>query len=46
MSNCCGAEPSFISDEICGDCLEHAEFDEDDEQISRCTNDNRERAVQ
>jgi hypothetical protein len=31
MSNCCGAEPSFISDEICGDCLEHAEFDEDDE---------------
>ena len=30
-SNCCGAEPSFISDEICGDCLEHAEFDEDDE---------------
>jgi hypothetical protein len=31
MSNCCGAEPSFISDEICGDCLEHAEFDEDNE---------------
>ena len=31
MSNCCGAEPSFISDEICGDCLEHAEFDEGDE---------------
>ena len=31
MSNCCGAEPSFISDEICGDYLEHAEFDEDDE---------------
>lgn len=32
MSNCCGAEPSYISDEICGDCLEHAEFnDENDE---------------
>lgn len=31
MSNCCGAEPSFLSEELCGDCLEHAEFDEDDE---------------
>lgn len=32
MSNCCGAEPSYLSDEICGDCLEHAEFnDENDE---------------
>ena len=27
-SNCCGAEPSYISDELCGDCLEWAEFDE------------------
>lgn len=31
MSNCCGAEPSFLSEELCGDCLEHAEFDEGDE---------------
>ena len=32
MSDCCGAEPSYLSDEICGDCLEHAEFnDENDE---------------
>ncbi len=31
MSNCCGAEPSILSDELCGDCLEHAEFDEGDE---------------
>lgn len=31
MSNCCGAEPSYLSDELCGDCLEHAVFDEDDE---------------
>ena len=27
-SNCCDAEPSYISEEICGECLEHAEFDE------------------
>jgi hypothetical protein len=31
MSNCCGAEPSYLSDELCGDCLEHAVFDEGDE---------------
>ena len=29
MSDCCGAEPSRLSDELCGDCLEHAEFDSD-----------------
>lgn len=28
-SNCCGAEPSYLSDEFCGDCLEWAEFDEE-----------------
>ena len=27
-SNCCGAEASYLSDEICGECLEHAEFNE------------------
>ena len=26
QSNCCGAEASYLSDEICGECLEHAEF--------------------
>jgi hypothetical protein len=31
-SNCCGAEPSYLSDERCGDCLEWAEFDEEDEE--------------
>jgi len=30
MSNCCGAEPSFLSDELCGDCQEWAEFNEDE----------------
>ena len=30
-SNCCGAEPSYLSDELCGRCLEWAEFDEEDE---------------
>ena len=30
-SNCCGSEPSYISEEICGECLEHAVFDEEDE---------------
>ena len=29
-SNCCGAEPSFLSDELCGDCLEGAEFDNEE----------------
>ncbi len=28
FSNCCDAEASYLSDEICGDCLEHAEFNE------------------
>ena len=30
MSNCCGAEPSFLSDELCGNCLEWAEFDNEE----------------
>jgi hypothetical protein len=28
VSNCCGYEPSYLSDEICGACLEHATFNE------------------
>jgi hypothetical protein len=32
MSNCCGAEPSYLSNEICGDCLEHAEFDNENDE--------------
>jgi len=28
FSNCCGAEASYLSDELCGECLEHAEFNE------------------
>ena len=26
FSNCCGAEASKLSDSLCGECLEHAEF--------------------
>ena len=32
VSNCCGASPSFMSDELCGDCLEWAEFDDISEE--------------
>ena len=33
-SNCCGSEPSYLSDELCGSCLEHAVFyDEDEDEI-------------
>ena len=27
-SDCCGAEASYLSDYLCGECLEHAEFNE------------------
>ena len=30
-SNCCGAEPSYLSEELCGACLEWAEFDEQED---------------
>lgn len=30
-SNCCGAEASYLSDELCGSCLEHAVFNEIEE---------------
>jgi len=30
-SNCCGAEASYLSDELCGACLEWAEFDENED---------------
>ena len=26
FSNCCGSEPSILSDSLCGRCLEHADF--------------------
>ena len=29
-SNCCGSEPSYLSEELCGLCLEHAVFDDED----------------
>lgn len=29
-SNCCGAESSYLSEDICGECLEHATFDDED----------------
>jgi hypothetical protein len=31
ISNCCGAEPSNISEELCSACLEWAEFKDEDE---------------
>ena len=34
-SKCCGASPSDLSDELCGECLEHTEFAEfeDDAEV-------------
>jgi hypothetical protein len=29
-SNCCDASPSYLSDELCGACLEWAEFYEEE----------------
>lgn len=26
LSDCCGADPSYLSDSLCGECLEHADF--------------------
>ena len=26
FSNCCGAEPSYLNNSLCGQCLEHADF--------------------
>ena len=34
-SNCCGAEASYLSDELCGSCLEHAVFNEIEEQMKK-----------
>ena len=31
-SNCCGAEPSNLSDEMCSQCKEWASFEEEQEQ--------------
>lgn len=31
ISNCCGAPPSYFSDELCGACLEWAEFEDEDD---------------
>ena len=36
-SDCCGASRHHIFDELCGDCLEHAEFndwDGDSDELS------------
>ena len=38
VSNCCNAEPSYLSDEICGACLEHAVFYDEDEMGDTCRN--------
>ena len=31
-SDCCGAEASYLSDDLCGECLEHTCFNELEEQ--------------
>ena len=28
QSTCCGASASYLSDELCSECLEHTTFDE------------------
>tara|TARA_R110000803_G_scaffold130803_1_gene198093 strand:- start:79 stop:207 length:129 start_codon:yes stop_codon:yes gene_type:complete len=30
-SNCCGASSSYISSELCGECLEHCEFEDEED---------------
>ena len=37
-SNCCGAEASYLSEELCGSCLEHAVFNEIEEQMKKLIN--------
>ena len=27
-SKCCGAEASYLNDDLCGDCLEHTSFED------------------
>lgn len=31
-SNCCGSEPSYLSDDLCGACLEWSEFDKEEDE--------------
>lgn len=38
-SHCCGAEPSFLSEDRCGDCLEWSEFDELEEDSEELTSE-------
>lgn len=33
-SGCCGASRHHIFDELCAECLEHCEFDEDDDDLT------------
>ena len=35
LSNCCGANEWFDNTDICGDCKEHAEFEEGEEFVSQ-----------
>ena len=32
-SKCCGAEPSYLNDELCGECLEHTDFAEFEDYV-------------
>ena len=35
ISNCCGAYRWLINTDICSECLEHAEWEEEDDQLLR-----------
>jgi hypothetical protein len=34
-STCCGAETDFTEIDICPECLEHCDFEEEDEETSQ-----------
>jgi hypothetical protein len=38
-SDCCGAPRHHIFDELCGDCLEHCSFDEEEDYFCDIINE-------
>lgn len=34
-SDCCGASRHHIFDELCGECLEHCEFEDDENEQNK-----------
>jgi hypothetical protein len=39
LSNCCGASRLFPESDLCSDCLEHACFEEEEEEVSDFRNE-------